>query len=109
MFLQHNRFRRYADRTLKFSSGCRHSTLLFYFFFSTEHHRTEIRQQQKLEFGVAMIGFGAALGATVMGHISLVIGRFNFLFVIGYIYKVGRYNGHVDNTKEKHQVQRCGA
>ena len=28
-----------------------------------------------------MLGFGAAFGYTVMGRISLLIGRFNFLIV----------------------------
>ncbi|HEY9069856.1 MAG TPA: hypothetical protein VIV61_06330 [Candidatus Ozemobacteraceae bacterium] len=52
---------------------------LFYFFFSAEH-RGRLRSTTA-RFGITllMIGFGALFGAAVMGRISILIGRFQFL------------------------------
>ncbi|MDD3001657.1 MAG: hypothetical protein PHF29_07870 [Candidatus Riflebacteria bacterium] len=52
---------------------------LFYFFFSTEHRGPVFGNVAKVGIWYLMISFGAAFGATVMGRISLLIGRFNFL------------------------------
>lgn len=52
---------------------------LFYFFFSTEHHGAVYGTTARIGIYYLMISFGAAFGATVMGRISLLIGRFYFL------------------------------
>lgn len=52
---------------------------LFYFFFSTEHRGPVYGNLAKIGIWFLMISFGASFGATVMGRISLLIGRFNFL------------------------------
>ncbi len=52
---------------------------LFYFFFSTEHRGPIYGNVAKVGIWYLMISFGAAFGATVMGRISLLIGRLNFL------------------------------
>lgn len=52
---------------------------LFYFFFSTEHRGPVYGNLAKIGIWVLMISFGASFGATVMGRISLLIGRFSFL------------------------------
>jgi hypothetical protein len=52
---------------------------LFYFFFSTEHHGAVFGTTARNGIYYLMISFGAAFGATVMGRISLLIGRFYFL------------------------------
>lgn len=52
---------------------------LFYFFFSTEHRGPVYGNLAKIGIWFLMISFGASFGATVMGRISLLIGRFSFL------------------------------
>ena len=52
---------------------------LFYFFFSTEHRGPVYGNLAKIGIWGLMISFGASFGATVMGRISLLIGRFSFL------------------------------
>ncbi len=52
---------------------------LFYFFFSTEHRGPVYGNLARVGIWYLMISFGAAFGATVMGRISLLIGRFQFL------------------------------
>ena len=52
---------------------------LFYFFFSTEHKGPFYGNLAKIGIWFLMISFGASFGATVMGRISLLIGRFTFL------------------------------
>ncbi len=52
---------------------------LFYFFFSTDHHGAVYGTTARIGIFYLMISFGAAFGATVMGRISLLIGRFYFL------------------------------
>jgi hypothetical protein len=52
---------------------------LFYFFFSTEHRGPVYGTISRVGIYYLMISFGAAFGATVMGRISLLIGRFQFL------------------------------
>lgn len=52
---------------------------LFYFFFSTEHRGPVYGNVARIGIWYLMISFGAAFGATVMGRISLLIGRLNFL------------------------------
>lgn len=58
-------------------------TILFasmsYFFFSFEHKRASVRKTAAAGRWFLMIGFGAIFGATVMGRMTLFIGRFNFL------------------------------
>lgn len=53
---------------------------LFYFFFSAEHRGPIYGNISKVGIWFLMVSFGAAFGATVMGRISLLIGRFHFLF-----------------------------
>jgi hypothetical protein len=52
---------------------------LFYFFFSTEHRGPVYGNLSRVGIWYLMVSFGAAFGATVMGRISLLIGRFQFL------------------------------
>lgn len=52
---------------------------LFYFFFSTEHRGPVLGNISRIGIYYLMISFGAAFGVTVMGRISLLIGRFQFL------------------------------
>ncbi len=52
---------------------------LFYFFFSTEHRGPIYGNVARVGIWYLMLSFGAAFGATVMGRISLLIGRFHFL------------------------------
>ncbi len=52
---------------------------LFYFFFSTEHRGPVYGNLAKIGIWFLMISFGASFGATVMGRISLLIGRLSFL------------------------------
>lgn len=54
---------------------------LFYFFFSTEHRGPVYGNLARIGIYFLMISFGAAFGATVMGRVSLLIGRFQFLLV----------------------------
>jgi hypothetical protein len=53
---------------------------LFYFFFSTEHRGPVYGNLSRIGIWYLMVSFGAAFGATVMGRVSLLIGRFQFLF-----------------------------
>lgn len=52
---------------------------LFFFFFSTEHRGPVYGTISKIGIWYLMISFGAAFGSTVMGRISLLIGRIQFL------------------------------
>ncbi|MFH1144373.1 MAG: hypothetical protein V1774_07520 [Candidatus Eisenbacteria bacterium] len=54
--------------------------VLVYFFFSVEH-KGVVGGVSRLGIYFLMLGFGAAFGYTVMGRVSLLIGRFNFLIV----------------------------
>jgi len=54
-------------------------TTLIYFYFSAEH-RGPLRTVSMVGVTFLMIGFGATFGYNVMGRISLLIGRFQFLF-----------------------------
>jgi hypothetical protein len=55
-------------------------SVLVYFFFSVEH-RGVVGKVSRLGIWYLMLGFGAAFGYTVMGRISLLIGRMNFLVI----------------------------
>ena len=50
-----------------------------YFFFSFEHKHPVVATTAKAGRWFLMIGFGAIFGATVMGRLTLLIGRLNFL------------------------------
>ena len=50
-----------------------------YFFFSFEHKNAALKKSAVAGRWFLMIGFGAIFGATVMGRMTLFIGRFNFL------------------------------
>jgi hypothetical protein len=52
---------------------------LVYFFFSKEHTGV-FGQASRVGIWVLMITFGASFGYTVMGRISLLVGRLTFLF-----------------------------
>ncbi|MBM3316840.1 MAG: hypothetical protein FJY75_03210 [Candidatus Eisenbacteria bacterium] len=54
--------------------------VLIYFYFSIEH-RGAVGAVSRLGVWFLMLGFGAAFGYTVMGRVSLLIGRMNFLFI----------------------------
>lgn len=54
--------------------------VLIYFYFSAEHTGT-VGVISRLGVWFLMLGFGAAFGYTVMGRISLLIGRMNYLFI----------------------------
>ena len=54
-------------------------SILVYFYFSQEH-RGLIRGVSKIGITFLMIGFGASFGYTIMGRITLLVGRFQFLF-----------------------------
>jgi hypothetical protein len=53
-------------------------SVLFYFFFSVEHKRVG-RAVSQIGIWFLMVSFGASFGYTVMGRISLLIGRVRFL------------------------------
>lgn len=53
-------------------------SVLIYFFFSLEH-RGLVGGVSRVGIWFLMLGFGAAFGYTVMGRVSLLIGRLNFL------------------------------
>lgn len=55
------------------------STTLLYFYFSAEQKGT-LKGVSRIGITFLMIGFGATFGYNVMGRISLLIGRFQFLF-----------------------------
>ena len=52
---------------------------MFYFFFSFEHKHPVVSKTAATGRWFLMVGFGAIFGATVMGRMTLFIGRFNFL------------------------------
>ena len=52
---------------------------IFYFFFSTEHRGPVYGNISRVGIWFLMVSFGAAFGTTVMGRVSLLIGRFSFL------------------------------
>lgn len=54
--------------------------VLVYFFFSVEH-KGAVGRMGRVGIWFLMLGFGAAFGYTVMGRVSLLIGRFNFLII----------------------------
>ncbi len=55
-------------------------SVLIYFYFSIEH-KGPLAGISRLGIWFLMLGFGAAFGYTVMGRVSLLIGRMNYLFV----------------------------
>lgn len=55
-------------------------SVLVYFFFSVEHTGA-VGRVSRLGIWFLMLGFGAAFGYTVMGRVSLLIGRLNFLMI----------------------------
>jgi len=55
-------------------------SVLIYFYFSMEH-RGAVGLVSRLGIWFLMLGFGAAFGYTVMGRVSLLIGRMNYLFI----------------------------
>ena len=52
---------------------------LVYFFFSKEHTGL-FGKASRLGIWILMLTFGASFGYTVMGRISLLVGRITFLF-----------------------------
>lgn len=54
-------------------------SILVYFYFSTPHTGLVGRISQ-VGILFLMVGFGASFGYTVMGRVSLLIGRFQYLF-----------------------------
>ncbi len=52
---------------------------LIYFFFSKPHKGPFFGTGSKIGIWIIMVGFGATFGFTVMGRISLLIGRIQFL------------------------------
>ncbi|RLB66004.1 MAG: hypothetical protein DRH04_09905, partial [Deltaproteobacteria bacterium] len=54
-------------------------TILIYFFFSAEH-KGLLGGASRVGIVFLMVGFGASFGYTIMGRVSLLIGRFQFLF-----------------------------
>ncbi|MCK4414651.1 MAG: hypothetical protein KAY32_14045 [Candidatus Eisenbacteria sp.] len=54
--------------------------VLVYFYFSIEH-KGSVGAVSRLGVWFLMLSFGAAFGYTVMGRISLLIGRMNYLFI----------------------------
>lgn len=54
-------------------------TTLLYFFYSREH-RGALGVSSKVGIWFLMVSFGAGYGYTVMSRVSLLIGRFQFLF-----------------------------
>jgi len=54
--------------------------VLVYFYFSIEH-KGSVGAVSRLGIWFLMLSFGAAFGYTVMGRISLLIGRMNYLFI----------------------------
>jgi len=53
-------------------------TTLLYFYFSAEHKGT-LKHVSRIGVTFLMIGFGATFGYNVMGRVSLLIGRFQFI------------------------------
>jgi len=54
---------------------------LIYFFFSKPHKGWFFGTGSRIGIWVIMVGFGATFGFTVMGRVSLLIGRIQFLLV----------------------------
>jgi hypothetical protein len=54
------------------------AAILVYFYFSAEH-RGLLGAASRVGILFLMVGFGASFGYTVMGRLSLLIGRFQFL------------------------------
>lgn len=54
-------------------------TVMSYFFFSFEHNHRAIRSSSRLGRWLLMVAFGAIFGNTVMGRMSLLIDRLEFL------------------------------
>ena len=54
-------------------------SILAYFYFSVPH-QGPLGTASKIGITFLMAGFGASFGYTVMGRVSLLIGRFQFLF-----------------------------
>lgn len=54
------------------------TSILVYFYFSAEH-RGALSVVPRIGIIFLMVGFGASFGYTVMGRVSLLIGRFQFL------------------------------
>ncbi len=54
-------------------------SILIYFYFS-HAHKGPLRSISQVGITFLMIGFGASFGYTIMGRITLLIGRFQFLF-----------------------------
>jgi hypothetical protein len=52
---------------------------IIYFFFSKEH-RGFFGVASRVGIWILMITFGASFGYTVMGRISLLVGRLTYLF-----------------------------
>jgi hypothetical protein len=52
--------------------------VLVYFFFSVEH-KGVVGSVSRIGILYLMVGFGASFGYTVMGRITLLLGRFQFL------------------------------
>jgi hypothetical protein len=55
-------------------------SVLVYFYFSVRH-QGPVGVVSRVGVWFLMLGFGAAFGYTVMGRISLLIGRMNYLFI----------------------------
>lgn len=55
-------------------------SVLIYFFFSIQHNKA-LRGVSKIGVIYLMVFFGAAFGYTVMGRVSLLIGRIRFLLI----------------------------
>lgn len=53
-------------------------TVLVYFFFSAEH-KGALGASSRMGIWFLMVSFGAAFGYTIMGRVSILIGRVNFL------------------------------
>ena len=54
-------------------------SILIYFYFSAPHTGV-LGKISQVGITFLMVGFGASFGYTVMGRVSLLIGRFQFLF-----------------------------
>ncbi|MBM3287567.1 MAG: hypothetical protein FJY88_09515 [Candidatus Eisenbacteria bacterium] len=67
-------------------------SVLIYFFFSLEH-KGAVGLTSRVGIWFLMLGFGAAFGYTVMGRVSLLIGRLNYLitqWAMGTVDALGR-------------------
>lgn len=65
-----------------------------YFFFSFEHKHPAVTATAKAGRWFLMVGFGAMFGATVMGRMTLFIGRLNYLinyWLKGEVFKEARH------------------